>query len=185
MQEISLNILDVAENSVKAKASLVEITVSEQPAVDRLTVMIRDNGCGMNEEQLTRVTDPFFTSRTTRKVGLGIPFLKMAAEMTGGSLDMTSTPGVGTTVKATFGYHHIDRMPLGNLVDTVCTLVQCNPDIDFLYTHQYGKEKYVMDTREFRAVLGDVPLNTPDVIAYLRDYLREGDRDLQHDAPQN
>ncbi len=175
MQELSLNVLDIAENSVKANASLIQITVDEQPAQDILTITISDNGCGMSEQQLQSVTDPFFTSRTTRKVGLGIPFLKMAAEMTDGKFSISSEVGVGTTTKATFGYSHIDRMPLGNMTDTVCTLVQCNPDRDFVYTHRLGDKEFVMDTREFRAVLGEeVPLNTLEVIAYLREYLNEG-----------
>ena len=115
MPEISLNILDVAENSVRAEASLVEITVSVQPEEDTLTVVIRDDGCGMTKEQAARVQDPFFTTRTTRKVGLGVPFFKQAAESTGGSFRIDSEKGKGTTVKAVFGLSHIDRMPLGEI----------------------------------------------------------------------
>jgi len=132
MQELSLNILDVAQNSVRAGATLTEITVDEQPADDRLTISIRDNGCGMAPEQVRQVTDPFFTTRTTRRVGLGVPLLKMAAELTGGSLEITSEPGRGTSLRAVFGLNHIDRMPLGDIAATICSLVQCNPDIDFL-----------------------------------------------------
>ncbi len=179
MQEISLNILDVAENGVKAGATLVTITVDEQPAEDRLTVIIEDNGCGMSEQQLQQVTDPFFTSRTTRKVGLGIPLIKMAAEMTGGGLSIESTVGVGTKVTARFGYHHIDRMPLGNMVDTVTALVQCNPHMDFVYTRRCKDKMFVMDTREFRAVLGEeISLAEPEVVQYIRAFLTEGEQSV-------
>lgn len=179
LQEISLNILDVAENGVKAGATLVSITVDEQPDQDLLTVIIEDNGCGMTEEQLQQVTDPFFTSRTTRKVGLGIPLIKMAAEMTGGTLTIGSTVGVGTKVTARFGYHHIDRMPLGNTVDTITALVQCNPHMDFVYTRVHGDKTFVMDTREFRAVLGDdISLAEPEVVQYIRAFLDEGEQSV-------
>ena len=179
LQEISLNILDVAENGVKAGATLVNITVDEQPDRDLLTVIIEDNGCGMTEEQLRQVTDPFFTSRTTRKVGLGIPLIKMAAEMTGGDLSIESTVGVGTKVTARFGYHHIDRMPLGNMVDTITALVQCNPHMDFVYTRIHGDKTFVMDTGEFRAVLGEeISLAEPEVVQYIRAFLTEGEQSV-------
>ena len=179
LQEISLNILDIAENGVKAGASVVEITVDEQPEKDLLTVTIRDNGCGMDAAKLRQVTDPFFTSRTTRKVGLGIPFIKMAAEMTGGRFSIESEVGVGTTVTAQFGYHHIDRMPLGNLADTVAALVQCNPHMDFLYTHIRGDQVFTMDTKEFRAVLGEeISLAEPEVVQYIRAFLAEREQSV-------
>ena len=123
MPEISLNILDVAENSTRAGASLVQITVDVQPDLDRLTVIIADDGCGMTKEQVERVTDPFYTSRTTRKVGLGVPFFKLAAENTGGSFSIESEPGKGTTVTAVFTLNHIDRMPLGDMTATIQTLI--------------------------------------------------------------
>ena len=129
MTEISLNILDVAENSTKAGAALVTITVDADFEADQLTVSIEDNGCGMTPEQVERVTDPFFTSRTTRKVGLGVPFFKYAAESTGGSFQIESTIGVGTTVTATFTLSHIDRMPLGDINSTIHTLVVYHPEI--------------------------------------------------------
>lgn len=179
MQEISLNILDIAENGVKAGASLVSITVTEEPAADRLTVIVEDNGCGMDAEQVARVTDPFFTSRTTRKVGLGVPFIKMAAEMTGGTFSIASTPGEGTTVTAVFVYHHIDRMPLGNMAETVGALVQCNPHMDVVYRHRVAQNEFAMDTREFRAVLGDISFEEPEVAAYIRSYLAEGEAELE------
>ena len=173
MTEISLNVLDVAENSTRAGASLVTITVHADFPSDRLTIVIDDNGCGMTEEQVTQVTDPFFTSRTTRKVGLGVPFFKFAAESTGGSFTITSKPGVGTTVKAVFVLSHIDRMPLGDINTTVHTLVVYHPETDFLYRYQYNDRSFTLDTREFRQVLGDIPFDTPDISAYIMDYLNE------------
>lgn len=172
MPEISLNILDVAENSVRAEASLVEITVSVQPEEDTLTVVIRDDGCGMTKEQAARVQDPFFTTRTTRKVGLGVPFFKQAAESTGGSFRIDSEKGKGTTVKAVFGLSHIDRMPLGDISATVQTLIVFNEHIDFRYTYEYEAKSFVLDTREMREMLGEgISFSELEVSAFIKDYL--------------
>lgn len=173
MTEISLNILDVAENSTRAGASLVTITVSADTAADRLTVSIDDDGCGMTEEQVAHVTDPFFTTRTTRKVGLGVPFFKYAAESTGGSFTIQSQPGVGTTVTAVFVLSHIDRMPLGDISSTIHTLVVYHPDTDFRYIYEYDGKSFTLDTREFREILGDVPFDTPEISSYIMEYLTE------------
>lgn len=173
MTELSLNVLDVAENSTRAGASLVEITVDADFPSDRLTIVIRDDGCGMTPEQVARVTDPFFTSRTTRKVGLGVPFFKYAAESTGGSFGIVSAPGAGTTVTAVFVLSHIDRMPLGDITGTIHTLVVYHPDTDFLYTYRYNGREFRLDTREFRQILEGVPFDAPEVSAYIRDYLTE------------
>ena len=154
MQELSLNVLDIAQNSVRAGARLIEIMVDEQPESDTMTITVADDGCGMTPEQAAHVTDPFFTTRTTRRVGLGVPFLKMAAEMTGGGLTIETAPGRGTTVCAVFGLTHIDRMPLGDIAATICSLIQCNPEIDFTYTYRRGESSFTADTREFCAVLG-------------------------------
>lgn len=178
MQELSLNVLDVAENSVRADASLVEITVEEDTAADRLTIVIRDNGKGMTQEQVRAVIDPFYTTRTTRKVGLGIPFFRMAAQLSGGDLDIQSRVGEGTTVTATFGLTSIDRMPLGDMNGTVAALVQCNPRIDWVYTRKKDGREMVMDTRQFREILGEVPLDSPEVLQFLGDYLRENTEEL-------
>ena len=173
MTELSLNVLDVAQNSVKAKASLIEIGVLIDSTSDRLTVTIKDNGCGMNEETLKKVTDPFFTTRTTRKVGLGVSFFKLAAEITGGSFDITSAVGTGTEVKAVFVLSSIDRMPLGDMPSTIETLVVYNTDIDFIYTYGVDEENFVLSTAEMKEVLGGIPLNNPEVASYIRDFLRE------------
>ena len=173
MPEISLNVLDVAENSIRANADLVKITVDIQESTDTLAITFEDNGCGMSEEQIAKVEDPFFTTRTTRKVGLGIPFFKMAAESTGGSFSISSTLGVGTVTKAVFGLSHIDRMPLGDITGTIHTLITFNTQTDFIYTYIFNDKSFVLDTREFKEVLGGIPLDTPDVSAYIKEYLKE------------
>ena len=177
MKELSLNILDIAQNSIKAKATLVEISVTENS--EKLTFEITDNGCGMTEEFLKNVTDPFTTTRKTRKVGLGLPFLKMEAEMTGGSFEIQSKSEKeyaehGTKVKASFVKSSIDYIPLGDIIGTVCTLIHGAENVDFLFTHRTEKGTVSLSTREMRELLGDVPLGSPEVIAWVREYLEDG-----------
>lgn len=178
MTELSLNVLDVAQNSVRAKATLVEITVAADTEADKLTIMIRDNGCGMSREQVQAVEDPFFTTRTTRKVGLGIPFFKMAASLTDGDFSIESQEGVGTVVTAVFGLSHIDRMPLGDMNGTIHMLITYNPDIDFVYRYRIDERQFVLDTREFRQVLGDISFDMPEVSDYIREYLDENQTEV-------
>ena len=178
MTELSLHVLDIAENSTKAKASLVTISVSVDTKADRLVITIVDNGCGMTKEQVSQVTDPFFTTRTTRKVGLGVPFFKMAAEATGGNFSITSAVGIGTTVRAEFGLSHIDRMPLGDMNATIHQLILMHPDCDFLYTYEYDGRSFTLDTREVREILGDVPFDIPEVSEYLKQYLSENESEV-------
>lgn len=178
MTEISLNVLDVTENSVKAGASLIEISVTLSSSEDKLSIEIKDNGCGMSEETLQRVTDPFFTTRTTRKVGLGIPFFKQSAEMTGGSFKIGSTPSIGTDVKAVYVLSSIDRMPLGDMVSTMHQLIVMHKEIDFLYTYTFDDRSFVLDTREFRETLEGVPFDTPDVSLFIKDFLTENTNEV-------
>ena len=173
MPEISLNILDVAENSTRANASLVEISVTIDLMKDTLTIMIKDDGCGMTPEQIEQVTDPFFTTRKTRKVGLGIPFFKSAAELTGGTFSIQSTVGKGTIVTAVFILSSIDRMPLGDMTSTIHSLIVYHPDTDFLYTYTYNEKSFCLDTRKFREILGGVPFDVPEISQYIREYLEE------------
>ncbi|MEG0910254.1 MAG: sensor histidine kinase [Ruthenibacterium sp.] len=168
-----MNVLDVAENSVSAGATLTQITLIINTQQKLQTLTIADNGKGMPPEMLARVTDPFCTSRTTRKVGLGLPFLKMAAEMTGGTLAIESTVGVGTTVTATFTLGHIDLMPLGDMASTVAGLIQCNPDVDFVYTITADDESFTVDTRELRAVLDGVSFAEASVAVWVKEYIEE------------
>lgn len=177
MKELSLNILDIAENSLKAGAALTEILIFEDEQHLRLT--IRDNGCGMKEEVLKGVTDPFYTTRTTRKVGMGLPLLKLEAEQTGGTFEITSKHEAkfpcdhGTTVTAQFNKDHIDFTPLGDTVSTVLTLIQGHEDRDFLFEHRFKNRAVRLDTRELREQLGDVPLGTYEVLAWIKAYLNE------------
>lgn len=177
MKELSLNILDIAENSVKAGATL--ITVSLTQADNVLTIDITDDGCGMDAETVRRVTDPFYTTRTTRKVGLGLPLLKLEAEQTGGTLTVTSRTaaqcpdGHGTTVHATFHTDHIDCMPLGDVTATLVTLIQGHPQEELAFSHRTDAGTVTLDTRQLREVLGDVPLDTYEVLKWIEGYLRE------------
>ena len=177
MKELSLNILDITQNSISARATLIYITLTED-ADGWLTLAIRDNGCGMTEETLRTVMDPFYTTRTTRKVGMGIPLLKMAAEQTGGkvtieSVSETVSENHGTTITATFDTGHIDMTPLGDIISTVETILQGHPEIDYVYTHTSPRFSVKMDTRELRAVLGEVSLAEPEILAWVRGYLSE------------
>lgn len=174
MKEISLNILDITENSVKAGASLTEIYLDE--ADGKLVLTVKDDGCGMDEQTLKSVIDPFYTTRKTRKVGLGIPLLKLACEQTGGSLSIKSSVGEsdhGTAVEAVFFTNHIDFTPLGDVISSIVTLIQGHPDTDFLFRHKTDKGLVELDTRELRAVLEDVPLDTYEVILWIRGNLEE------------
>ena len=174
MKELSLNFLDITENSVKAGATLTEISIIEQG--DTLTLIIKDNGCGMSDEILKTVENPFYTTRTTRKVGMGIPLLKLAAEQTGGNVKIvssTDSKNHGTTVTALFYKKHLDFTPLGDIKETVATLIQGHPETDFLFTHKTEKSSVVLDTRELRAVLEGVPLDTYEVIKWIKEYLEE------------
>ena len=177
MKELSLNILDIAENSVKAGASLTEIIIKEED--DTLTITIRDNGSGMSEETLASVENPFYTTRTTRRVGLGIPLLKLACEQTGGSLEITSktkeedNDAHGTTVVAHFFKNHLDFTPLGDVISSITTLVQGHPDVDFLFIHYIGEKEISVDTRALREILEDVPLSSFEVLEWIKGFLEE------------
>ena len=173
MVELSLHILDIAQNSIKAKASLVEIEVCEDIAANLLTVIIKDNGCGMEKDFLNDVTNPFRTSRTTRKVGLGLSLFKSAAELTGGSFSIDSEVGVGTVVKAVFVYDSIDRQPLGDMASTMSIIIGGAPDIDYIYRHSYCGAQFEFDTRSVRQVLGaEVPLSEPDILNWIEDSIK-------------
>lgn len=173
MQELSLNVLDIAQNSVAANAGLVKIAMQFEKGGTYMTLSIEDNGKGMSEEMLKKVTDPFCTSRTTRKVGLGIPFLKQAAEMAGGTFKISSTEGVGTLVQAGFDLTNIDCMPIGDMASTITGLIQCSPHIDFVYSILGKGEAFELDTRQLRQILGDVSLDTPEVAVFIRSYIEE------------
>ena len=185
MKELSLTILDVAENSVKAGASLTQILLTEQDGMLKLEIV--DDGCGMSEDVVRSVVDPFYTTRTTRKVGMGIPLLKLACEQTGGSLGIVSTTqeadpvAHGTHVTATFDMNHIDFTPLGDVSASILTLIQGHPDTDFLFRHIMDDRVVELDTRELREVLEDVPLNSYDVMQWIEGNLQEQYGELSED----
>ncbi len=178
MKELSLHILDVAKNSVKAGASLTEISISTDKE-GLLTVTITDNGCGMSLEILARVTDPFYTTRTTRKVGLGLPLFRLAAEQTGGGLRIKSSTEEGksgTCVTAVFDTKSIDCMPMGDIVSTVVTLIAGSPDRDFVFSDvdERQERSVFLDTRQMREILGDgVSLDAPEIQVWMSEYLCE------------
>ncbi len=178
MRELSLNVLDIAQNSVRAEASLIKIGLVEDTKTNTLEISISDDGKGMTPEQLESVRDPFFTTRTTRKVGMGIPLFRMAAEMTGGSFDIESTLGVGTKTTARFRTAHLDFTPIGDMCSTVITLVTMNLHIDFVYVRQIDDRSFTLDTRQIKEILGDVPLNEPSITAWLKDYITENTKQL-------
>ena len=177
MDELSLYVLDITMNSVRAGATLISIELIEQG--EWLEFRVSDNGCGMTKEQLDKLSNPFFTTRKTRKVGLGIPFLKMLAEMTGGGVEVTSTHESeneqhGTVTHATFGKNHIDFIPLGDMVETIKTLIQGSPEIDFEYLHKTEHGEVILSTRELREVLGeDISLGEPEILSWIGSYLLE------------
>ena len=177
MKELSLNILDITENSVKAGATLTEIIIDEDDTT--LSITVKDDGCGMNEEVVRSVTNPFYTTRTTRSVGLGIPLLKLAAEQTGGGIEIKSTPDDksggyhGTTLKANFFKNHIDFTPLGDVIATVTTLIQGHPDSDFLFLHRKDGREVRLYTPELKEALDGVSLAEYEVIKWISEYLKE------------
>lgn len=171
MRELSLNILDIVENSVKAKASLVTISIQAKDNV--LSIVIDDDGSGMDKEFLARVTDPYTTTRTTRKVGMGLPLLRMITEMSGGALSITSEKGVGTRVEATFQIDNIDRPPLGDLAETMTTLLSDEFPTEFLLKMSVQGNEFDFDTRELKAELDGVPVSEPEVLLFVKDMIRE------------
>jgi hypothetical protein len=174
MQDLSLHILDIVENGTQAGATLIEIDISEDIGKDLLRISIQDNGRGMDAEMLRGAADPFVTTRTTRRVGMGLPLLKQAAEETGGDLRITSELGKGTRVVATFQKSHIDRRPLGDMGATLTTLIIGNPDRDFVYTSNLREEEVEVDTRSIRKELGGaMSINDPAVIRLIQDLFRE------------
>jgi anti-sigma regulatory factor (Ser/Thr protein kinase) len=178
MRELSMHILDIAQNSIAAGAELVEIDVIEDVANDKMIIRVTDDGRGMPADVVAQIRDPFVTSRTTRRVGLGIPLLAAAAERCGGGVDIASVPGGGTTVTDVFEYSHVDRAPLGNMAETLLALVVCNPNLDFVYNHVRGDNSFHFDTREIRLELGSIPLSDPEVVVFIRDFVAEGERRL-------
>ncbi len=173
MKELSLHILDIAENSITAKAKNIILDILECSKTDLLQITIKDDGVGMDAESVDRLMDPFFTSRTTRRVGLGIPLLKAAAEACNGSMEINSTPGKGTEVKVNFQRNHIDRMPIGDLSSTFLTLLIGSPEINWFFCYTVDKRRFEINSQEISSILGDVPFSDPHVMKWLRSFIEE------------
>ena len=182
MLELSLHILDIAENSTRAGAKSVYITVVEDTAMDILSLEIRDDGCGMTEEMLKKVTDPFFTTKTVRNVGLGLPMLAQAAERADGKFTMEAKNGEGAKVAAEFRLSHIDRQPLGDIASSLVTLIAGNTDVDFIYRHRRNEREYILDTRDVRREIEDVPINAMDVLNFIKENIRQGLKEIHSEA---
>ena len=178
MRELSLHILDVVENGIAAGGNCIWITVEEDDKADQLKITIRDNGRGMPIEKLQRINDPFITSRTTRRVGLGLSLLAAAAERCEGTLRVDTSPGKGTEIEATFRHGHIDRAPLGDMAATITTLIIGNPGIDFVYSHRIDGDEFSLDTREIRTEMEDLSLSDPVVIHHLTESIRSSLKEL-------
>jgi hypothetical protein len=181
MKDLSLHILDIAQNSISAKASLIQITIDEDKFNNRYVLTIEDNGSGMPPEMLAKVTDPYTTSRKTRKVGLGLPLLKLNAELANGHLEISSELGVGTKVVATFEFDHIDRVPLGDTAGCVVMLAQMNPNLDFIYKHITPKGEYIFDTKEIKVILDDLSIQDLSIQKYLKEMVEENLKDIGYD----
>lgn len=172
MDDISLHVLDIAENSIRAAATRIEITLTRDVKNDLLHVVLVDNGRGMDPETLAKVRDPFFTTKG-KKTGLGIPLLAQAAEQTGGTISIESAPGRGTRVSITFTWSHVDRPAIGSMADTVLTLLAGHPDLDYVYEEREDGRVFRFDTREIKNDLGDVPINNPGALTAIRGMLKE------------
>jgi anti-sigma regulatory factor (Ser/Thr protein kinase) len=174
MLELAAHILDIAENSVRAGARLIEIDIEEDTVKDSLSIKIIDDGQGMKQEEIKKVLDPFYTTKTVRRVGLGLPLLADASQRSGGNLQIESEKDKGTTVEATFGLSHVDRQPLGDIIGTLTVLIAGNSNVNFLYKHRHNDWQFELDTREIRKEIGEIPINHPEILKYIRGVLKEG-----------
>lgn len=173
MLDLSLGILDIAMNSVVAGAKNIGLTIDINNTTDTLSLIITDDGRGMSPEVAAKAADPFYTTRKTREVGLGLPFHKMQAELTGGTFAIDSEPGRGTVISTTYTLSHIDRLPLGSIEETVVTLIQGSPDIEFKLRFSKEDEEFMFDTAEIKAQLDGMPIDSPEILNFLKEFLRE------------
>jgi hypothetical protein len=182
MEDLALHILDIARNGAEAGATRIEIRVEEDAASDTLRIIVTDNGRGMDAETAGRAIDPFFTTRRTRVVGLGLPLLRQSAEAAGGRLTVTSQPGAGTQVEAVFGLSNVDRAPLGDVETTVLVLLASHPDVDLDWTHRRGPQEYSLATADLRSALDGASIASPAGLALLRSAVRHGEQSLAETA---
>jgi hypothetical protein len=173
MKDIGLHIMDIAQNSITAEASQISIVILDRPSIDLYQVRITDNGKGMDKELLDKVTDPYTTTRATRKVGLGLSLYKQHAEQTGGALGIASAPGKGCVVTASFRWHHIDRPAQGDIPGVLRLLITANPGIRFIYKHYTDKGEFLFDTEEVKASLDGISITEPEVTHFLKEMISE------------
>jgi hypothetical protein len=173
MKEISMHILDIVMNSIKAEASLIELFIEDSIKNNWLKIVIKDNGIGMTDEMVKQVTDPFFTTRTTRRVGLGIPMLKENCEMCNGYLKIKSVLNSGTTIECCFERDNIDRVPLGNMGDTIITIINSLKNCELLYKHSTDVNSFTLSTEEIRVVLDGGSINDNAVLIWIKEYVNE------------
>ena len=178
MIELSLHILDIVENSIAAGAEVVDIRIQEDREKDIFTIEIRDDGRGMDEQMKKKVLDPFVTTKPRKKVGLGLSLLAEAARKTGGRMEIHSELDQGTHIVVTFGWSHVDRQPLGDMIETLVLLMIGNPDVEFVYEHTRDGKSFSMDTRDIQEHLGEIPRSTPDVLDFIREHLKTGLREI-------
>ena len=183
MRELSLHILDLVQNSIEAGGTKVTLQIIEDIHVkDTFLIRVTDNGRGMDEATCKNVSDPFFTTRTTRRVGLGLPLIHMSTTRCEGYLNVTSTPGCGTVVEALYKHSHLDRPPLGSIVETIKSIVIANPELDFSYCHTVDQAVFSLATQELIEILGDLPLTQPDVLVWLNEYLTDNIMNLYNSS---
>lgn len=171
VKELSLHILDIMQNSIRAQATCIKLGIKETPSVDQLMICIEDNGHGMSKTLQDKIINPFTTTRTLRKVGLGIPLLHQLCEECGGSLEVISEEEKGTSVTATMKYDHIDRLPIGDLPSTLYSLIMARPDIHYIYRHWYEEKYFEFDTQEIKETLEGVSINEPNILIWIKDYI--------------
>jgi len=181
LREISLHILDIAENGIAAAADLIKIKISESRLKNLLEITVSDNGKGIAPELIKKVTDPFFTTRTTRRVGLGLSLFKEAAKRCSGEFNINSREGEGTRVSASFVLDHIDLAPIGDLAGSITCLIMGNPGVDFVYTHEYNQRSFTIDTRDIKRELDGVSINRPEVLRYIVDMIKVSIQELKED----
>ena len=174
MEDLSLHILDIVENSITAGAKKIKINIIEDLKKDLMEITIKDDGKGINKEIIDKILGPFVTTRTTRNVGLGLSLFAEAARQAGGDIIIKSEPMKGTTVKATFQHSHIDRKPLGNITDTLVSLIIGNPEVDFYYFHKCNGRTFSFDTKEIKTTLDGIPIYHPEIIRFIREELKKG-----------
>lgn len=174
MKDLSLHLMDIVQNSITAGAGKINILICADSQHDLLQIEITDNGIGMEEDFLRNVVNPFATTRNTRRVGLGIPLFEASAKSASGGLEITSEKFVGTTVKADFKISHIDRLPLGDIAQTMSSLVMAKPDIEYDLTLDNKKERFNFSSTEIKSRLGEVPITQFEVIAWIGEYINEG-----------